>query len=52
MRITILESAVQDLLQGQRFYEQQEPGLGSYFIDSLFRYRFTSDFCRGTQYPF
>lgn len=32
MKITILESAVQDLLQGQRFYEQQEPGL----VDSLF----------------
>ncbi len=36
MRIKILESAVQDLLQGHRFYEQQERGLGSYFIDSLF----------------
>jgi hypothetical protein len=36
MRIKILESAVQDLLQGHRFYEQQERGVGSYFIDSLF----------------
>jgi hypothetical protein len=36
MRIKILESAVQDLLQGHRFYEQQDRGLGSYFIDSLF----------------
>jgi hypothetical protein len=36
MKIKILESAIQDLLQGHRFYEQQERGLGSYFIDSLF----------------
>lgn len=36
MKIKILESAIQDLLQGHRFYEQQEKGLGGYFIDSLF----------------
>jgi hypothetical protein len=36
MIIKILESATQDLLQGYRFYEQQEKGLGSYFLDSLF----------------
>jgi hypothetical protein len=36
MKIKILESAVQDLLQGHRFYEQQEKGLGGYFIDSLY----------------
>ena len=36
MRIKILESAIQDLIQGHRFYERQERGLGSYFIDSLF----------------
>jgi hypothetical protein len=36
MKIRILESAIQDLLQGHRFYEQQEKGLGGYFIDSLF----------------
>jgi hypothetical protein len=36
MKIKILESAIRDLLQGHRFYEQQEKGLGGYFIDSLF----------------
>ena len=36
MKIKILESATQDLLQGYRFYEQQEKGLGGYFLDSLF----------------
>jgi len=36
MKIKILESAIQDLLQGHRFYEQQEKDLGGYFIDSLF----------------
>jgi hypothetical protein len=36
MKIKILESATQDLLNGYRFYEQQEPGLGGYFLDSLF----------------
>jgi len=36
MKIKILESATQDLLQGYRFYEQQEKGLGGYFLDTLF----------------
>jgi plasmid stabilization system protein ParE len=36
MKIKILESATQDLLHGYRFYEQQEQGLGAYFLDSLF----------------
>jgi plasmid stabilization system protein ParE len=36
MRIKILESAKQDLLQGFKFYEQQGIDLGSYFLDSLF----------------
>ena len=36
MKIKILQSAIQDLLHGRQFYEQQEEGLGSYFIDSLF----------------
>ena len=36
MKIKILESATQDLLHGYHFYEQQEKGLGSYFLDSLF----------------
>lgn len=36
MKIQILDEAKQDLIQGFRFYENQEPGLGSYFLDSLF----------------
>jgi len=36
VKIKILESAVQDLLQGHRFYEQQKRGLGDYFLNSLF----------------
>ena len=36
MRIQILDLAKADLVDGYRFYEEKEPGLGSYFIDSLF----------------
>src|SRR3972149_11371573 len=36
MKIRILDSASQDLIKWFRFYEKQETGLGSYFIDSLF----------------
>ena len=36
MKIKILDSASQDLMKGFDFYEKQEPGLGAYFIDSLF----------------
>ena len=36
MRIQLLDLAKTDLLEGYRFYEEQDPGLGSYFIDSLF----------------
>ena len=36
MRIEILESATQDLVAGHAFYESQQSGLGSYFLDSLF----------------
>ena len=36
MRIAILEEARDDLIQGFRFYEDQEPGLGAYFLDCLF----------------
>ncbi|HEX7898851.1 MAG TPA: type II toxin-antitoxin system RelE/ParE family toxin [Planctomycetota bacterium] len=35
MRIEILESARDDLRLGHVFYEQQRPGLGNYFLDSL-----------------
>ncbi len=36
MRIQILGAAEKDLEEGYRFYELQSPGLGSYFIDSIF----------------
>lgn len=36
MKIRILDAASQDLIVGARFYEQQEAGLGEYFLDSLF----------------
>ncbi len=36
MRIEVLEDAKDDLILGYRFYEDQAPGLGQYFLDSLF----------------
>ncbi|THB68024.1 MAG: type II toxin-antitoxin system RelE/ParE family toxin [Gammaproteobacteria bacterium] len=36
MRVTILESAEHDLENGYKFYEQQSPELGTYFLDTLF----------------
>lgn len=36
MRIRILAAAEKDLEEGYRFYESQSPGLGSYFLDSLY----------------
>ena len=36
MKIKILESAKQDLREGFHFYESQERGIGSYFLESLF----------------
>lgn len=36
MRIEILEQAVSDLIQGFHFYEEQEPGLGSDFLTTLY----------------
>ena len=36
MKIRILDSAAQDLIDGARFYERQEQGLGEYFLDSLY----------------
>ena len=36
MRVQILDEAEQDLLDGACFYEIQRPGLGEYFLDSLF----------------
>ena len=36
MNIKILPIANDDLLNGYHFYEHQEKGIGSYFLDSLF----------------
>ena len=36
MKIKILKSANQDLVDGYYFYEKQAEGLGGYFLDSLF----------------
>ena len=36
MRIRILDEAQDDLIQGFRFYEGREAGLGAYFLDCLF----------------
>ena|ERR1035437_10117943 len=36
MRIEFLDQAELDLLAGYHFYEDQEPGLGTYFLTSLY----------------
>lgn len=36
MKIELLDQAEEDLLEGSAFYEQQQDGLGQYFLDSLF----------------
>lgn len=36
MKIKILDSAEDDLIEGYRFYEPRTEGLGDYFLDSLF----------------
>jgi hypothetical protein len=35
MNVRVLEDALVDLADGYRFYEKQNPGLGVYFLDSL-----------------
>jgi hypothetical protein len=35
VRIEILDEAEEDLIEGYHFYETQDAGLGSYFLDSL-----------------
>lgn len=35
MKVRILESAREDLRQGYRLYEQQQEGVGDYFLDML-----------------
>ncbi len=36
MKVCVLDEAEKDLNDGFRFYENQEEGLGNYFLDSLF----------------
>ena len=36
MRVAITRSAETDLLEGYAFYEKQQPGIGDYFLDSLY----------------
>jgi hypothetical protein len=36
MKLRILDAASRDLIDGYRFYEKQQSGLGSYFLDSLY----------------
>ncbi len=36
MKLRILDAASRDLIEGHRFYETQQAGLGTYFLDSLF----------------
>jgi len=34
--IRVLETAEDDLVDGYRFYESQEPGVGEHFLNSIF----------------
>lgn len=36
MNVQLLDEAEQDLIDGYRFYETQDQGLGDYFLNSLF----------------
>lgn len=36
MKIEILDEAQEDLIEGFRFYEDRETGVGYYFLDCLF----------------
>lgn len=36
MRVRVLDSARKHLIEGYHFYEEQAPGLGPSFLDSLF----------------
>ena len=36
MKVKILTSARQDLIDGYRFYEKQSEGVGTYFLDTLY----------------
>jgi len=36
MKVQILDTAEQDLVEGYWFYEMQQPGLGAYFLNSIY----------------
>lgn len=36
MNIQILDVAERDIIEGYRFYEKQWPGLGQYFLDTIY----------------
>ena len=36
MRVKILDTAEEDLVEGYWFYERQQPGLGAYFRSSIY----------------
>jgi hypothetical protein len=36
MRLQILDFAKDDLIEGYRFYEEREAGLGEYFLVNLY----------------
>src|SRR3954468_2789538 len=36
MKVRLLRAAVEDLAAARDFYDQQQPGIGDYFLDSLF----------------
>ncbi len=36
MKLEFLDLAQGDLIDGYRFYESQEAGLGTYFLDTLY----------------
>jgi hypothetical protein len=35
MNVVTLEDAAEDIESGRRFYEFRQPGIGSYFVDSI-----------------
>ncbi len=35
MKILVLDQAVEDLIEGFHFYEDQQEGLGAYFVANL-----------------
>ena len=36
VRVRLLRSALEDLVNGRQFYDEQNPGIGNYFFDSVF----------------